>query len=317
MKKYILFFMLLIYFGLAKSNDITTILVGFPPGGGNYLLAQATSDAMNRLGHTTVIESKPGANGLLGVNECIRRKSEKTICLVSQTQYAHSLVYNTEIRKFDPDEFVYVKLMAATPLVMFTNSKNKKSIEEILVDLRTPASKPIFFGSSSIGLQIPTNWFFKQAGATNAERVEYKGVSQIITDIMGSHIDYSIAFYSSVKKHYEQGSVRIVSIIGDTMGDQNLEKIHKIQKIVPKMDSATQKFGFIMSPDSSTDRVNYYNNILSQVLNDPKFKEQLEQDGAFIYNSNLTPHDFSKLAKQERVLLKNQINLMKLKLEEK
>ncbi len=316
MKKILLYLALLFATISVKSNEVTTIIVGFPPGGGNYLLAQATSDAMNRLGYPNVIESKPGANGLLGVNECVRRKNEKTICLVSQTQYAHSLVYNSEIRKFDPEELVYVKLMAATPLIMFTNSKNKKSLEEILVDLKTPASKPIFFGSSSIGLQIAANWFFKQAGITNAVPIEYKGANQIITDIMGNHIDYSVGFYNSVKKHYEQGSVRIVAVLGDTMGDKTLEKIPKIQKFVPKMDNATQKFGFVMAPNSSVDRINYYSNILTQVLNESKFKEQMEQDGSFTYNVNSTPNDFAKLASQERILLKNQIISMKLKIDD-
>jgi len=94
---------------LSYANNTTTILVGFPPGGGNYILAQAVSEAATRLGYPNYVESKPGAGGILGVNDCVRRVNEKNlICLVSQTQYAHSLALSSDIRKFDPEKLTYI-----------------------------------------------------------------------------------------------------------------------------------------------------------------------------------------------------------------
>ena len=134
---------------------------------------------------------------------------------------------------------------------------------------------------------------------------------------MGNHINYSIAFYNSIKNHHAQGNIRIVALIGDSMGDKNLEKLPKIQKFVPKMDNATQKFGFVMAPNTPTDKINHYNNILTKVLSDSMFKEQVEQDGGFVYSSNLSSQYFAKLAEQEKTLSKNQIDSMRIVLEVK
>jgi len=174
-------------------------------------------------------------------------------------------------------------------------------------------SKPVFFGSSSIGLQISTNWFLNQSKSTNGENIDYKGINQIIVDLMGNHINYSICFYSSVKQQVEQGNLRIVAVVGDTFNNPELKKLPKIQRWVPTMDANTQRFGFVVGPDADPETVKYYSNMLTQVMRDPKFVEEIERDGNFLYDPSLTSKDFADIAQQERKALANQIKLLPVK----
>jgi len=292
---------------LSHASNVTKILIGFPPGGGNYTMAQALSESATRLGYPNIVESRPGAGGILGVNECVTRSKEKNlICLVSQTQYAQSLLLSSDIRKFDPEKLTYIKIIAATPLVLVTNSNNHKSIQNLVADLREPNGPPVFFGSSSIGLQTSTNWLLYQTKSVNGQNIDYKGINQIVNDLLGNHINYSICFYSSVKAQVEQGNLRVVAMVGSSFDDPKLINFTRLQKTVPGMEITDAKFGIVMGPNADPAAVKYYETMLTKVMKDPKFQEQLKAEGNFLYDADLTSSDFARIAAQERILLLKQ-----------
>ena len=290
-----------------SNAETTKILVGFPPGGGNYSIALALTEAANSLGYPMVIESKPGAGGILGVNDCVNRVKEKNlICLVSQTQYAQSLLLSSDVRRFDPEKLTYIKIIAATPLVLVANSKNNKSLPSIISDLREPSGSPVFFGSSSIGLQTVTNWFFYQTKSINGQNIDYKGANQSLIDLVGNHINYSICFYSSIKSHIAQGSIRVVYIIGSNFDDPVLQNYSRLQNTVPGMEVTDAKFGIVMGPNADPERVKYYETMLTKIMKDKKFQEQFKEEGNFLYDSKLSSSDFARIAAHERILLLKQ-----------
>jgi len=294
---------------LSYASGTTKILIGFPPGGGNYSMAQALSESAARLGYPNIVESRPGAGGILGVNECVTRSKEKNlICLVSQTQYAHSLLLSSDIRKFDPGKLTYIKIIAATPLVLVTNSNNHKSIQNLIADLKEPNGPPVFFGSSSIGLQTSTNWLLHQTKSVNGQNIDYKGINQIVNDLLGNHINYSICFYSSVKAQIEQGNLRVVAMVGNTFDDTKLINFTKIQKNVPGIEIIDQKFGIVMGPNADPAAVKYYETMLYKIMKDSKFQEQIKAEGNFLYDVNMTSNDFALIAAQERISLIKQSN---------
>jgi tripartite-type tricarboxylate transporter receptor subunit TctC len=293
---------------VSYASNVTKILIGFPPGGGNYSMARALSESAARLGYPNIVESRPGAGGILGVNECVARAKEKNlICLVSQTQYAQSLLLSSDIRKFDPEKLTYIKIIAATPLVLVTNSNNHKSMQNLVADLKEPNGPPVFFGSSSIGLQTSTNWLFHQTKSVNGQNIDYKGINQIINDLLGNHINYSICFYSSVKAQIEQGNLRVVAMVGSTFDNPRLMNFARLQKTVPDMEVTDQKFGIVMGPDADPAAVKYYETMLTKIMHDPKFQEQIKAEGNFLYDANLSSSDFARIAAQERITLIKQV----------
>lgn len=310
--KYILFFFLFFVSISSYAQDVIKILVGFPPGGGNYILGQLVAESFERQGLKAIIESKPGAGGILAMNECVTRNSEKNLlCLVSQTQYVHSIYLPNDIRRFDPEKISYIKLVGATPLVLVSNKDNQKSLQEIINDLKDK-NKRNLFGASSVGLQITTNWFLQQVKSTNSDIINYKGGSQVNADLMGNHINYTIGFYAGNKQLAEQGTIRIVSLIGEHFNDSDLLKYAKLQKFVPTMEENTQKFGFVRGEGTDKTTINNLTMLLNRVLEDVTFKEKAKKEGFFLYSNNLTGDDFKKMAAKEREIYSSQIKAMPL-----
>jgi tripartite-type tricarboxylate transporter receptor subunit TctC len=299
-----------LFISVSNAQEVIKILVGFPPGGGNYILGQLVAESLERQGHKSIVESKPGAGGILAMNDCAQRNSEKNLlCLVSQTQYVHSIYLPNDIRKFDPDKLSYIKIMGATPLVLITNKNNTKTLSEIISDLRDPNKRKIF-GVSSVGLKITTNWFLQQSKAKFSDLIDYKGGNQVVADLIGGHIHYSIGFYAGHKQMADQNTIKIVALIGDSFQDQELLGLPKIQKFIPNMDENTQKFGFVRGEGTDKSIIESLDKLLIKVLDDPIFKEKARKEGFFLYNSKITSEEFFKISIKERENYKIQIQSM-------
>ena len=297
--------------GVMASEKMTTMLVGFPPGGGNYAVTKIISDSATRLGHKNIIEIKAGAAGLIGMNDCVSRVADKNlICMASQAQYVHSITFSSELRKFDPEELTYVKAVAFSPTVLVTSSKNIKTIPEIIADTKNPTSKYVSFASGAQGLKVLSNWFLVQVSASNSVIVDYKGTGPAIIDVMGGHVDYAFVPYTAVHSQVSSGLLRVVAMVGKTFGHPELNKFTKIQQFVPTMDEDTTMFGFVMGPNVDKEIVNFYNNMLTNILNDVEVHSQFEAQGIFPVKSTLGPNDFRELAKQERQRTNKQLNAM-------
>lgn len=289
------------------ANNLT-ILIGFPPGGGNYIVGQLISETANKLGYKNTIEIKAGAGGIIGMNECVARSENKNlICITSQAQYAYSIIPSLdEVRKFDPASLTYIKMVGFSPNVLITNPKNTKTLPEILDDLR--ANKPTSFASGAIGLRILSTLLIKETASKDAIIVDYKGVGPAITDIMGGHVNYAFVPYTTVQTQVAAGLVRIVANAG---ADSNeLKEYPKLRKFMPNIMEDSTMFGFVIGPNGDPSTVASHNNMLTKVLEDSQLQEKLRNTGIFPMPANTTPEDFRKFAQEERAKFKTQLKLV-------
>jgi tripartite-type tricarboxylate transporter receptor subunit TctC len=299
MKK-ILFSLLLLYSSVGHGQDMFKVLVGFSPGAANYILATLTADSIEKQGLKSIVEMKPGASGLIAMNDCVLRNTEKNLlCIASQTQLVNSMLLSSDIRRFDPATLTYIRMVAATPLVLFTDKNNNKSSAEILKDLRDPNKKKTI-GVSSLSIRHYTEEFTSKISAQNVDIIDYKGGAQVVQDLMGNHVDYMMAFWAGMNQRVDQGQVNVVFVLGETFKDLTLNKFPKIQTFVPGVNEDTQKWGFIRGPNLEAKQTEYLNQVLNKVLTDPLFLEKGKKEGFFFYNANISADDFQKLFDKER-----------------
>jgi tripartite-type tricarboxylate transporter receptor subunit TctC len=288
--------------------DNLTILVGFPPGGGNYIVGQLISETGIKLGYKNAIEIKAGAGGIIGMNECVSRVDDKNlICITSQAQYAYSIIPSLdEVRKFDPQTLTYIKMVGFTPNVLITNPKNTKSLPEVLGDLKS--SKPVSFASGALGLRILSSLLIKETDSKNAIIAEYKGVGPAVIDVMGGHVDYAFVPYTTIQSQVSSGLVRIVANAGADADE--LKEYPKLRKFVPNILEDSTMFGFVTGPGTDETTVASHNNMLTHILEDKQLQEKFKKVGIFPMPSNTTSEDFRKFAQEERTKFTNQLKLV-------
>lgn len=303
-KKFTLIATLYSSMAIANTPATTTILVGFPPGGGNYIVANIIATAAEKAGYPTVLDIKPGAGGIIGMNSCASRVADKNLlCIASQAQYVHGSFLSPEIVKYNPEKLTYVKMIGYSPSVLVTRSSNQKPFAELIDDMKK--NKPVKFGSAAVGYSILTHWLFSNTPTSNGIVADYKGAGPMIIDILGGTVDYGFVPYTVVKSQVDSGTLRIVA----TWPDKNvptLSKYPNIQQYVKEMEPDTGLLGFVLGEGADPEQVKRYNTLLTTLMQDPAVRTQLEASGFFMSDPKLGPSDFESVAKSERSRLSKQ-----------
>jgi tripartite-type tricarboxylate transporter receptor subunit TctC len=295
--KIIAFLMFLFVTSIANAAPVT-LLVGFPPGGGNYIVAQIVAEAYEKLGHNTIIETKAGAGGIVGMNYCNEQVTNKNmICIVSQAQYVYSLD-TPQILKYDPEKITYVKMLAGSPLVLVANANNKKTVSNIIKDLTsTVDKKPVRFAIAGTGNKVMTHEFLRLTNATNFVEAEYKGAGDVIKDIAGDHVDYMIVPYSvTVGK---ESLIRIVANLGSHFNNSALRNIESLQKTIPGLPINNASFGVVLGESATPEHTDFFYTLTTEIIKDKVVIDKLHAQGMFVFDSNLTKQDFKKQSLKE------------------
>jgi tripartite-type tricarboxylate transporter receptor subunit TctC len=275
----------------ANPNPVK-ILVGQPPGGAQDILGRIFEESFERQGIKSIVFNKPGASGIVAFNEC--EKDSQYLCVVGNGQLVSSVLQPESIRKFSYDNINYVKVVAVSPVVLITNSKNTKSIKEVFEDIK---ENKVNFGSGVSGLHHDTLKLFKVLNAKNAQSIEYTGNPQVIVDIVGNHLNYSVMPYPLVRNNQD---IRIVATMKKNQFSV-FKDIPSIESFYPTLNADDAIYGFVTSSKTSPSIKDFYINIITTAMKDPELKQKFLQQGLFFMDINLTDQDYKRLSDTERL----------------
>lgn len=270
MKK-IIFILSFLFLTPCFGKEQFDILVGFPPGGGQYIIGSIIKKGLIDAGFTSTLKLKPGAGGVIALNECAKDADPYLLCLASQSQLVHSNKLTPTIMKYNTRTLNYVELIGSSPMVLLTSNGNKLSFNEIVADI---INNPITFGSGALGNTYVTKQFIEFLKSTKAKNVEYNGVGPAINDLIGQHISYVIAPYTAVKAHIDNNRIRLVANLSHTKYFPNIPTVNNFQ--VPDT-----LFGVVASENLNQISVKKQKEVLSGILNTPQVKNSLLDQGIF------------------------------------
>lgn len=254
------------------ANEQYKILVGFPPGGGQYLIGSIIQKGFRDEGINSILVTKPGAGGVIALNECIKNADPLTLCLVSQSQLVFSSKLNSNIVNYDSKNLTYVKLIGSSPMVLVTYKDNFKNIDEIIHEIRY---KEVNLGGGALGNSYVVNQFLGFLKAFKSKNIEYNGVGAALKDLIGKHISYVIAPYTAVKSQIDSNSIRLVASFSNKIHFSNIPVIDEF--VVP--DTI---FGFVANESINESAIQTQKQALSRILNSDKVKISLLDQGIFI-----------------------------------
>jgi tripartite-type tricarboxylate transporter receptor subunit TctC len=168
------------------------------------------------IGQPVVVENKPGAAGLIGMEAGARSAPDGyTLLIVHQGTIAVNPHIYARI-PYDPmKDFVPVTRLGVGSLVLVVNPNLPvKSVSE-LVALARRKQGQLSFGSPGVGTPPHlAGELFKREAGVQAVHVPYKGGGAAASDLIGGHIDYSIEGLSVMLPHIQAGRVRALAVTG-------------------------------------------------------------------------------------------------------
>src|SRR5712691_210047 len=169
------------------------IVVGFPPGGGNDIIARLVGAKMQEAcGQPVVIDNKPGANSLLAAEFVAKSAPDGYTLLVNATG---GMSVNPELyAKLPYDslrDFVAISMVGSFPLVLVVHpSVPANSVQELVAYARANPGK-LNYSAGSTAFQVASE-MFKQMTGTDVRHIPYKGSAASITAVIAGDVQMTI-----------------------------------------------------------------------------------------------------------------------------
>jgi tripartite-type tricarboxylate transporter receptor subunit TctC len=191
------------------------MVVGFAPGGAVDIVARTIAAPMGDvLGQPVVIDTRPGANGMLGADLVAKAPPDGyTIGLVSIS----SLVLNVHLHAKPPyhavRDFTPISTVGLLPFVIAVHpAVPARSLKE-LVSLARGQPGKLTVGTPGVGgLQHLTIEMLNSAAKVSLHHIPYKGTTPAMTDVMGGHIDAVIGGVPGILEPHKAGRLRAVAV---------------------------------------------------------------------------------------------------------
>jgi len=192
------------------------IVIGFPPGGGIDILARLMAPKMtDSLGQPIVIENKPGANGVLGMDTVAKSSPDgHTVLLGTLGNFSVNQALYSNL-PYQNNQFAPLTLLASVSFVLFVNPGMPwKNLGELIAYGRVNPGKLNFSSSGSGGLPHLAGELFAKAAGMRMTHVPYKGSALSINDVMSGQVQMTFEAAAAGIQHVKSGRLRALAALG-------------------------------------------------------------------------------------------------------
>ena len=192
------------------------IVLPFPGGGTSDQVARLLADKLAAaLGQPVVVESKPGANGIIASDFVARSGDGHTLLFASAAHASNATLYPKlpydTARDFAPVAMV----VAPGPMVIVAHpSLPAKSVPELIAAARQNPGK-IAYASAGVGntLHLAGEMFSQMAGV-QLLHVPYKGAAPALNDLLGGQVQLMFNSALVVAPQVREGKIRLIAQTG-------------------------------------------------------------------------------------------------------
>lgn len=259
-----------------KPTGPMRLVVPYPPGGGNDIIARIISTRLSeRLGQSAVIENKPGAAGMIGSEQVYRAAPDGHTLLVANGD-THSInphVY-ANIR-YNASEFGPAAGIALSDFVVVGRPDLGASTMKELVDLSgrtelTCGSHGIGSGAHVIGETM------KRRHKMQLLHVPYPGSAPAIAALMGGQIDILVTPISLAIAN--RARVKILGVAADRRSQVAPDMISLGEQGFP-LGLGPVWIGLMAPPKTAPAVLATVNRIVNEMFQEPAGRERLSSLG--------------------------------------
>lgn len=193
------------------------VIVPYTAGGFTDNMARTVCQKLEeRLGTSVVIDNKPGANSIIGVDMLSRAKPDGyTFGVVIAAFAANTTLYPK--LPYDPaKDFQPVALIGISPLVAAVNKDLPyKDAKELIEYARANPGKISFASSGNGAAAHLTTELLKSVTKTDMVHVPYKGASPALVDLIGGQVQLFFDAASGLIQPGRDGRVRLIGVASD------------------------------------------------------------------------------------------------------
>ena len=276
-------------------NKPVRIVIPFAPGGSTDANARIINDKLSALwGQPVIVESKPGANTVIGSDYVAKSAPDGYTLLLTSTAHVVNPSLYAKL-PYDPvGDLVPVTIVSVSPFALVAaNTLPVKSAKDVIALLRArPGS--LSFGTSDSS-SLFTGHLFNMMAGTELQSVPYKGAGPLMTDLAGGHVPIGFAAVSSVQGQVRANRVRLLGV-GSLTPSPLFPDAPPIANDLPGFE-AISWFGLLAPKGTPKDVIAKIHRDMVTVLKDADVQKRITALGAEA--GGQTPDEFGARIKSE------------------
>ncbi|MBC7436738.1 MAG: tripartite tricarboxylate transporter substrate binding protein [Bdellovibrionales bacterium] len=226
--------------GTAHAQDYPSrpinLIVGFPPGGSNDIVARILAPKLGELlGVPVVVVNKAGSNALIGTDYVAKAPPDGyTITLGSASPLVISPATYAKMPFDAINDLTGITTVGSTPeLVAIHPSVGVKSLQELIALSRK--RQVTIASSGNGGLPHLAIELLRSATGGQILHVPYKGAGPAVTDTVGGHVDAVIMDLPALYSVVQNGRLRPLAITNKTRSPALADTQTSVEQGVPSL----------------------------------------------------------------------------------
>ncbi len=303
--------------GTALAQNYPTkpvrVIDGYPPGGGTDIVARTIAPKfMESQGQTWIIDSRAGAQGIIGTELASKAPPDGYTLLMYTTNFTiHPSIYKNLPYDF-LQAFTPVTQTSTVPMILIVHpSVPARSVKELLAHARSSPGRINYASSGFGGITHMAGELLNTLAKVKMAHIPYKGGAPSVAATLGGEVDLTFAATPVGIPHIRSGRVRALAVSSDKRSAVIPELPTMAESGVSGYD-VTNEYGVVAPASTPRAIVAKLQQEISRILRVPDVKERLLAIGAEPVGS--TPEQFgehlkNEVTKWERVIKTNKIEM--------
>jgi tripartite-type tricarboxylate transporter receptor subunit TctC len=283
------------------------IIVPFPPGNTMDIMSRLIGPKLTeRLGQQILVENRPGASGMLGLDLVAKAPADGYVFGAGQGGNLVVLPHTSKNIPYDPlKDFAAVAVSTTNYLAIVANPEAPfASIAEMITYAKANPGQLTVATNGEGGFPHLAFEHLRVMGAFTFTHVPYKGSAAIATDVMGGQVQVGIDGITGLAPHVRSGRLRLLAITNRTRVAL-WPDTQAASEAVPGYDSGGW-FGYVAPAATPREIVLKLNQEINRAMQLPDVSDKLVSAGLIIvaetpeYFTNLIRSDYAKYGKLVR-----------------
>ncbi len=280
-------------------NKPIRLIVPFPPGGGNDVIARLIAQKLSdRFGQQVVVDNKAGANGIVGLQALMQSPADGYTLAVAA---AGPMAVNPSLYDklpYDPiKDFSPITNMVNYPLLLVVHPSVPVKTTLDLVNLAKAKPQQLFFASPGSGNSGHlAGELFNAMAHVQTVHVPYKGQGPALADLLTGQVQMLYSSIPSVLPQVKSGQLNALAV-GSAKRLPSLPDIPTIAETGVPGYEAYSWVGIVAPAKTPKAIVTRLNQEIVDILKQKDVAEKLNQQGALPVGD--TPEQFGAYIKAE------------------
>lgn len=233
------------------------------------------------LGHTAVIENRPGAGGTIGLAAVAQAAPDGYTLAVGDPRGSLAVAPSLYAKlPYDPlTSFAPVALVGTSGAVLSVGPDFPARTIGELVAMAKAKPGQVTFGSTGNGTPGHLNGeLFKRLVGIEVVHVPYRVVSQAVTDLMTARIGFWISPVATVLQQLQQGQLRALAVAGDSRAPE-LPDVPTVKEAGYGEFDVSTAYAFFAPAGTPKPVVARLHALISDALEQPDVQDRLRKAG--------------------------------------